>query len=258
MSQLDLSAESGVTPRHVSFVETGRATPTREMLETLADALDMPLRDRNDLYLAAGYAPPYRELGLDAGELAEAMLAIDRILESHEPLPAAVMDRHWNLLRTNGGAADLFGRLLAPDRLAGPANVLELIFDPAGLRPHIVGWNDLVPPLLVRAEREAVGGVPDPELDALLARLRAELPDDLRPIAHASTGPLLDVALAVDGRVLRFFSTVATLGTPRDVTMQEIRIEQFHPADDATRAYYNGRSAVVSASSTAVGPGRGG
>ena len=115
MSQLDLSSTTGVTARHISFVETGRSSPSRELLETLADALDMPLRDRNDLHLAAGFAPPYRELGLDDRELADTMVAIDRILDSHEPLPAVVMDRHWNLLRTNAGAVDLFGTMLDLD-----------------------------------------------------------------------------------------------------------------------------------------------
>src|SRR5688572_11794956 len=112
MSQLDLASVTGVTPRHVSFVETGRSRPSRTMLDTLADALDMPLRDRNDLSLAAGYAPPYRELGLDDPELAVAVVALERILASHEPLPAVVMDRHWNLVRVNDGARALFGSML--------------------------------------------------------------------------------------------------------------------------------------------------
>jgi transcriptional regulator with XRE-family HTH domain len=238
MSQLDLSAASGVTSRHVSFVETGRSAPTREMLDTLADALEMPLRDRNDLYLAAGYAPPYRELGLDAAELADAMFAIDRILDTAEPYPAVVMDRHWNLLRTNGGAIDLFGRMIGAERLGGPANVLDMVFDPDGLRPFVVDWDHVAPGLLTRAHREAVGGVPDPALIDRLRRLGAELPPDRAIDAGVPTGPLIDVAFDIDGTVLRFFSTVTTLGTPRDVTLQEIRIEQFHPADDTTRDAY--------------------
>jgi hypothetical protein len=208
------------------------------MLDTLADALDMPLRDRNDLYLAAGYAAPYRELGLDATEMADAMFAIDRILDTAEPFPAVVMDRHWNLLRTNGGAVDLFGRMLSPEQLGGPANVLDLVFDPDGLRPFIVEWDDVAPGLLARAHREAVGGVPDAELIARLRRLGDQLPPGRSIGAGIPTGPLIDVTLDIHGTVFRFFSTVTTLGTPRDVTMQELRIEQFHPADDATRARY--------------------
>jgi transcriptional regulator with XRE-family HTH domain len=236
MSQLDLSSATGVTPRHVSFVETGRAAPTREMLDTLADALDMPLRDRNDLYLAAGYAPPYRELGLDAAELAGAAFAVERILDSHEPLPAIVMDRHWNVLRANRGAGALFTAILGP-RPPGRMNVLEQIFSPRALRPYVVGWDDLAPALLARAQREAVCGVPHPELAALLTRLRAELPA-AATAPEAACGPIVEVAFRVDGTVRRYFSTITTLGTPRDVTLQEIRIELFHPADDATRTHH--------------------
>lgn len=236
MSQLDLSSVAGVTPRHVSFIETGRAAPSREMLATLAEALDMPLRDRNDLYLAAGYAAPYRELGFDDAELADARLAIERILASHEPFPAVVMDRHWNLVRANGAARGLFGAMLDLDRLPQPANVLELVFDPDGLRPHIVDWHRLAPALLARARREAVGHVPDAELAARVARLERAL--DGQPSPSPNTGPLIDVVFAIDGVEHRFFSTVTTLGTPLDVTLQEIRIELFHPADPATRARY--------------------
>src|SRR5262245_501337 len=155
MSQLDLAASTGVTSRHISFVETGRSTPSRDMLDTLADALDMPLRDRNDLYLAAGYAPPYRELGLDSPEFAAAVTAIEQIMASHDPLPAVVLDRHWNLVRANRGAQELFGSMIDLASLAAPVNVLALVFDPDGLRPHIDNWDVLAPALLARARRES-------------------------------------------------------------------------------------------------------
>jgi transcriptional regulator with XRE-family HTH domain len=227
VSQLDLSATTGVTSRHISFVETGRSRPSRDMLDTLASALDMPLRDRNDLYLAAGYAPEYRELGLDAPELASVAVAIEQILASHEPRPAVVLDRHWNLVRSNGGAQQLFGSMLDLGALASPVNVLELIFDPNGLRPFIDNWDVLAPELLARARRESVGGVPDPELAELLDRLEREMPTAV--LSPAAGGPLIDVAFLVDGTVRRYFSTVTTLGTPRDITLQELRIELFHP-----------------------------
>jgi hypothetical protein len=201
------------------------------MLDTLAVALDMPLRDRNDLYLAAGYAPPYRELGLDAPELAAAVTAIEQILSSHEPLPAVVLDRHWNLVRANHGAQELFGSMLDLGALPSPANVLALIFDPDGLRPFVHNWDVLAPALLARARRESVGGVPDPELAELLHRLEGEI--DSRVVPLHSGGPLIDVAFRVGGTVRRYFSTVTTLGTPRDITLQELRVELFHANDDA-------------------------
>jgi transcriptional regulator with XRE-family HTH domain len=238
MSQLDLSSATGVTARHISFVETGRSAPSRPLLETLANALDMPLRDRNDLHLAAGFAPPYRELGLDDRELADAMVAIDWILDSHEPLPAIVMDRQWNLLRTNGGARELFGSMLDLGGLSLPANVLDLVFGFDGLRPHVLDWDQLAPALLARARRESVGGVPNPELAARLEQLARQL-DDIPP-PTTSTGPLISIRFRVGGADLSFFSTVTTIGTPLDVTLQELRVEQFHPANDATRARYLG------------------
>jgi transcriptional regulator with XRE-family HTH domain len=237
MSQLALSVASGVTARHISFVETGRARPSREMLDTLATALAMPLRDRNDLFVAAGYAAPYRELGLDDAHLANADFAIDRILNSHDPFPAVVMDRHWNLLRTNTGAQELFAAMLDLTTVPQPPNVLELVFDPAGLRPHLLDWNLLAPALLARARRESVGGVLNPDLDALVRKLESEL-DRTSDAPSTAVGPLIEVAFSINGTELRFFSTVTTLGTPLDITLQEIRIELFHPADQPTHDRY--------------------
>ena len=200
------------------------------MLLQLAEALAMPLRDRNDLYLAAGYAPPHRELGLDDDELRVATSAIDRILSSHDPLPAVVLDRHWNLVRANNGAQRLFGAMVDLASLPTPVNVLELIFDHHGLRHHIANFAELAPALLARARREAVGGVPDSTLGELIERLDRELPDHSSRGLNDDGGPLVDVAFIVDGSVVRYFSTVTTLGTARDVTLQELRIEMFHPA----------------------------
>lgn len=237
MSQLDLSSAAGVTSRHVSFVETGRAAPSRSMLDTLADALAMPLRDRNDLYVAAGYAPPHRELGLDDEALGDAVVAIERILASHEPCPAVVMDRHWRLLRANVGAMRLFASMIDVGSLPTEPCVLELVFDEHGLKPHIANWEELAPALLDRARREAIGGVPDPELGALIDRLSAGI-GEIDPAVGPGLGPLIDVRFVIDGEEHAFFSTVTTLGTPLDITLQELRIELFHPADDATRRRY--------------------
>jgi transcriptional regulator with XRE-family HTH domain len=225
MSQLDLSSVSGVTPRHVSFVETGRSSPSRDLLHTLADALDMPLRDRNDLFIAAGYAPPYRRRGLEATEASDVSAAFDRILATHDPLPGVLLDRHWNLVQANDGARALFGRLLDPASVEQPANVLRMVFGP--LRPHIDNWDELAPALLRRARREALGGLPDPMLQSLIDELDAQLDQPTRP--GAAHGPVIDVAFRVDGEVRRYFSTVTTLGTALDVDLQELRLELFHP-----------------------------
>jgi transcriptional regulator with XRE-family HTH domain len=229
MSQLDLSARSGVTARHVSFVETGRAQPSRQLLDRLADALDIPLRDRNDLFLAAGFAAPYRALGLDDDELAVVTGAIDRILAGHEPFPAVVMDRHWNLLRTNHGADQLFGAMLDLSAVDPPANVLELLLSDRHLRPHVANWSRLAPALVARARREAVGGVPDARLSSLIGRFEAQLREQGIAAAPSYPGPVVDVAFIVEGTVRRYFSTITTLGTATDITLQEIRIELFHP-----------------------------
>lgn len=225
MSQLDLSAASGVTPRHVSFVETGRSAPSRQLLDTLADALEMPLRDRNDLFLAAGYAPPYRDRGLGKPDADDVTAAIERILASHDPLPGVVMDRHWNLVRANHGAQQLFGQLVDLTTVEQPVNVLRLVF--GELRTKIDNWTALAPSLLARARRESVGGIPDPQLQALLNELAAQTPS--RPGPSGARGPVIEVAFLVSGTVQRYFSTITTLGTALDVDLQELRIELFHP-----------------------------
>src|SRR5262245_48999845 len=136
-SQLALALEAGVSARHLGFLELGRSQPSREMVVLLADALDVPLRERNSLLVAAGFAPLYRETGLTAPELGHARRALGMILEHHEPFPAVVMDPHWNLIQTNASAARFFAHLLAPAAPPSPANVVRLMFDPAGLRPHV-------------------------------------------------------------------------------------------------------------------------
>jgi transcriptional regulator with XRE-family HTH domain len=225
MSQLDLSARAGVTPRHVSFVETGRSKPSRELLDTLADTLDIPLRDRNELYLAAGFAPPYTSMSADDVEFAEVMAALERILDSHEPLPGVIMDRHWNLVKANAAAQRLFGAMIDLAAVDQPANVLRLMFGP--LRSYVANWSAASIMLLARARREAVGGVPDPQLQALLDELSPLL--DEHPPPPATTTPVIDVEFLIDGSVQRYFSTITTLGTAADVSLQELRIELFHP-----------------------------
>jgi transcriptional regulator with XRE-family HTH domain len=236
-SQLDLALDARVTQRHVSFVETGRANPSREMLLTLADALDIPFRARNDLFLAAGYAPVYRETNLEDEEMSLARFALDRILEQHEPFPAVVMDRRWNLVRTNRGAERLFGSLIDLGAIPPPANVLRLMFDPRWIRPAIANWQDVAHALIQRVHREAVGGVPEPQTLELLEELLGApgVPADWRQVDVAlPLTPVIPIEFRAAGETLRYFSMVTTLGTPVDITLQELRIESFFPGDAST------------------------
>jgi len=239
MSQLDLASSAMTTPRHMSFLETGRSRPSREMVLRLAAALDVPLRDRNGLLLAAGFAPLYPERRLDDPGLDLVATALDRMLERHDPLPAVVMDRGWDLVRANAGARRLFGALFAPAPLPEPANVLRLVLEPGPVRAAIANWADVAPALLERARREAVGGVLDLGTAELVRELQAQ-PDVAAlvtsPRAVAPLVPVVELQFRVGADVLPFFSVVSTLGTPVDVTAQELRVESFFPADDATAA----------------------
>jgi transcriptional regulator with XRE-family HTH domain len=242
LSQLDLAHEAGVSPRHLSFLETGRARPSREMLHRLAETLAVPLRERNALLLAAGFAPAYREGGLDlaAPELAPAREALAAILGQQEPYPAVVMNRRWDVLQANAGAARFFGFLLGGDSPAqGPANVLRLMLDPAALRPYVANWEEAAAALLGRVDREAVGGTPDDETRQLLDEL-LRLPGVAEVARRSPAGPpplpVIPIHFAKAGRSFRFFSTVTTFGTPQDVLLQELRLECFFPLDDETRA----------------------
>ncbi len=243
ISQLDLSLEAEVSSRHLSFVETGRAQPSRDMVLRLAEALEVPLRERNALLLAAGYAPVYRETGLEAPELADARRAVEFILAQQEPYPAVLLDRHWNLLLANAAT----GRFLArfPEcAVPGPPNAMRLLFHPQGLRPFVEDWECVAGMLIQRLHREAAGAPPDPETRALLEELLgySGIPSRWRrPELERAPAPLLAVTYRREDLRLSFFSTITTFGTPQDVTLQELRIESFFPADDATRAVLTGR-----------------
>jgi transcriptional regulator with XRE-family HTH domain len=236
-SQLELAGSAGTTPRYVSFVETGRAQPSRHMVLRLARALDVPLRERNDLLVAAGFAPVYAREPLDSPQLARVDAALAAMLDRHEPFPAVVMDRGWDVLRANRGAALLFGRLLASDALPEPANVLRLVIEPGPVRDAIRNWDAVARALLDRARREAVGGVLDGRSEELVGRLRAR-PDVGAVLAEAAaadrSAPVIDVEFGLGPAVVRFFSVVSTIGTPIDVTAQEVRVEAFFPSDPAS------------------------
>jgi transcriptional regulator with XRE-family HTH domain len=237
LSQLTLAMEADVSPRHISFLETGRAKPSRDMVVLLATVLGVPLRERNHLLLAAGFAPLYREAPLDAPELVPVRAALDAILKQQEPFPAVVMNRHWDILQMNQAAQRFFGMLLG-DRDGRPApNVLRLMFDPKELRPHVMNWDIIAEKLLQRLHREATGGVKDDTTLALLAEILdyPDVPAQLRrPNMAAPLVPVASVCFRHERTVYDFFSTVTTLGTPQDVTLEELRIECFFPANSAT------------------------
>jgi transcriptional regulator with XRE-family HTH domain len=239
LSQLDLAYKAEVSSRHLSFVENGRAQPSREMVARLADALDVPLRERNALLLAAGYAPQYRETGLAAPELATVRRALDLMLRHHEPYPAFVFNRHWDLLMSNQGSTRFFGYLLGAPR-AHP-NIMHMVFDPAGLRPKIVNWEECAGDLMRHLHNEVAAAPSDERARQLLADVLAYPDVPRRWHARqpgAPTTPLLTAEYRHGAQVFRFFSTIATFGTPQDVTLDELRIECTFPADEATAIAY--------------------
>ena len=237
LSQLALATEAEISPRHLCFVETGRSRPSREMVLLLASVLDVPLRERNALLLAAGFAPVYSEAGLDAPELAAVRGALDAILHQQEPFPAVVMNRSWDVVTTNRAAPRFFGFLLGVATPPPRRNVLRMMLSPDGLRPYIANWEAVAEALLRRVQREAVGGAADEATVALLAEIRRYpgLEGWWRREAHDRPAvPIIPVTFHKAGRTFRFFSTVTTLGTPQDITAQELRIECFFPYDAAT------------------------
>ena len=233
-SQLALAMDLGVSQRHVSFIESGRATPSRALLLGLANTLDVPLRDRNALLLAAGYAPMYAEPAWDAAEMRVVQCALQRMLAQHEPYPALVMDRHWNVLMANDAAPLFFGRFVDLRRFPRPRNLLRLMFDPQGLRPFVDNWDEVASSLFQRVHREAPSGVLDDATRALIGELVA-LPGvspAWRRADVASTSPVVPIVFLKDGRRSAWFSMVSTVGTPRTASAQELRVECMFPADD--------------------------
>ena len=241
MSQLDLAAEAEISSRHLSFIETGRAGPSREMVGLLAQVLDVPLRDRNALLTAAGYAPIFRETRLEAPAMAQARRALDFILRQQEPYPALVLDRHWNVLDVNEGSARVQQAFLDSAAVAelGPPNAMRLMFHPRAFRPYIVNWEATAASLIQWLHRDALSGFADTETRALLQELLSypHVPRHWRTLdLEASTAPFLPIEFSKDELSLRYFTTLTSLGTPHDITLQELRIECFFPADEATEA----------------------
>lgn len=232
MSQLDLALEAGVSARHLSFVETGRSRPSPELLLHLADELEVPLRDRNGLLLAAGYAPAFEQRALDDPEMQPVHDAMQLVLDGHDPYPAIVVDRTWNLLAANHGVAVLT-QGADPQLLAAPSNAMRLALHPRGLAPRIRNLAEWRGHLLERLRRQvALSG--DAELEALLAEVAAyPAPDGPDPEAEPAIAVPLRIA-GPGGEELRFISTVTTFGTAVEITAAELSIESFFPADAAT------------------------
>ncbi len=233
LSQLDLALEAGVSARHLSFVETGRSRPSAEMVLHLAEHLDVPLRDRNQLLLAAGYAPVYGQRGLDEPEMGPVRGALEAVLRGHEPYPAVVVDRHWGMVAGNSAVA-LLTDGVAPELLEPPVNVLRVSLHPDGVAPRIANLAEWRAHLLDRLGRQAVS-TGDPALAALYAEL-SELPGggQAEPFDPTAGDIAVPLRLRAGDRVLSFISTMTTFGTATDITVAELSIESFFPADAGT------------------------
>jgi len=235
LSQLDLAQEADISTRHLSFVETGRSVPSREMVLRLAERLDVPLRERNSLLVAAGYAPMYRERPLDDPALAPARKAVELILKSHEPYPALAIDRHWNLVAANRMLAHLLAGA-DPSLLQAPVNVLRLSLHPRGLAGSIANLTQWRTHLFERL-RQQIHATGDAALAALLDELRGYPVPDNADDVHMDgehLGVVMPFLFRTDFGVLSFISTTTIFGTPVDVTLQELALETFFPADEKT------------------------
>lgn len=238
-SQLGLALDAGISQRHLSFIESGRSVPSRHALTSIVQSLDVPLRERNAVFLAAGYAPVYSEAAWDAKEMQGITRALDRMLRQHDPFPAIVMDRYWNVLTTNASSPRFFGSFIDMTARTGPRNMLHLIFDPKGMRPFVVDWETVAQSLVQRVHRESVGGVLDERSRSLLNELFAYPGVDpswrlRRSAGSAPNLPMVPIGFRKHDKTLKYFSMVASVGAPQSVAAQELRIECMFPADEET------------------------
>lgn len=238
LSQLDLANDAEVSARHLSCIETGRASPSREMVLRLAEALHVPLRERNAMLLEAGYAPLYRQTSLGAPEMVAARHAVELLLTQLEPFPVLLQDRYWNTVKMNAGAKRFLG--LFPGCDSGiPHNGARLVFDPNGLRPFIENWEVIAARIVRRVSHEVANNPADETMKRFLNELLSypEVPSRwCLPDVDSTHSPFLTLNYRWNNSVLRLFSVLSSLGTPMDVALQELRIETFFPADEATRA----------------------
>jgi len=237
VSQLHLALDADISTRHLSCVETGRARASREMVLRLAEALQIPLRERNALMLAAGYAPLYRQTGLDAPEMEAARRAVDLLMRQQEPFPGIVVDRYWNTLSMNAGTKRFLARFPGCDSVM-PRNGIRLVFHPKGLRRFIENWESVAARLIQRVHREVAANPWDETMKCFLEELLGypDVPSRWRLLDFEDTAPpFLTINYKWNNSTLRLFSTLTTFGSAQDVALQELRIESFFPADKATR-----------------------
>jgi transcriptional regulator with XRE-family HTH domain len=237
MSQADLAFEAGISIKHLSHVETGKAAGSRETLLQLAAALSLSLRDRNALLEAGGFARQYGERDLKAPEVADAKRAIDLLLRRHEPFPAIVTDRQWNVIEANRAAMRLMTLLLGAERMTRPLNHMKMFLSPDELRPFVENWGSVAAALMIRARHEAMAAPLDLALQSTWREL-TKLPGVAAPQLNENEapGPLCEVRLRRGELGIGLIGAVLTLGTPQDVTLQELRVEMFMPADAASEA----------------------
>jgi len=252
-SQLDLSLDAGVSQRHLSFLESGRAKPSREMVLNLALALELPLRDRNQLLNAAGYASIFKERKLDDAEMKAIHHALEISLTHHEPYPAIVADRNWNVVMTNDAAQRFMGLLGNLEEVwnkvdpLGNKNIYRMTFHPEGMKPLIKNWDELAKTLLLRLQRD-VNADPDNSFLAQLLHEASELSGidlsaSLSEIATPTT-PILPMEVSKGGITLKIFSMISSFGTAQDITAEELKVETFFPADDFTTQFFKQNSAL--------------
>lgn len=238
LSQLDLATEADISQKHLSFIESGRSAPSREMVITLAEHLDVPLRERNTLLLAAGFAPVYRDRPLDDPALVRAREAIDLLLKAHEPFPAVAVDRQWTLVAANGAVAPLIAGA-DPELVKPPVNVIRLSLHPRGLAPLIVNLGEWRAHLIERLRRQH-RITRDVAIDALLREVTSYPGTAGMQAEHGPAGDpeaiVVPLKLRTHGGVLSFFSTVTVFGTAVDITLSELSLEAFYPADETTAA----------------------
>lgn len=235
LSQLDLAGAAALSTRHLSCVETGKASPSRELVLRLCEHLAVPLRERNAWLVAAGYAPMYREHRLDDPSMAAARRAVQHLLDSHEPWPAVAFDRHWNMVLSNRMVAPLLTGV-APGLLLGPVNLLRVSLHPEGLAPHIANLNQWREHLFVRL-RQQIQHTGDGALAALLQELQAypaQATDSARHLPGEHPGVLMPFLVHTPAGVLNLISTTTVFGSPVDITLQELALETFFPGDEAT------------------------
>jgi len=234
MSQLQLACEAEISARHLSFLETGRSTPSREMILHLAEQLQIPARERNVLLITAGYAPIFPERRLDDPALEAARQAVELVLEAQKPYPAFALDRHWNIVASNHALPQLYVGV-APTLREPPVNVLRLSLHPDGLAPNIVNLAEWRAHLLARLKHQ-IEITADPALIELLREVSRYPAPDAEPahVAAAGTAVLIPLTIRIEAGTLSFLSTTTVFGTPLDVTLSELAIESFFPADAAT------------------------